>query len=149
MSELIPLLWELADVEGSHDGPHDGGRNGVRAGARRGFASTPAVSGWPGVPPEFVPAFVRLHTGPPDGRSGIRDGAAPDRAAPHDGGWRTAQAHWEVVVARVLDTDVVNPNVSGELAIRRAVRASALLLNKMARSGRCPICPQPAMVSSR
>ena len=130
MSELIPLLWELADAEG----PRPGSRNGVR----RGFAPMPPVSGWPGVPVEFVPAYVKIHHGTHDAPP------APGR----DSGWRTAQAHWEVVVARVLDTDIVKPNVSGELAIRRAVRASALLLNKMARQGRCPICPQPAMVSS-
>ena len=129
MSDLIPLLWELADAEG-------GSRAGTRNGVRRGFAPMPPVSGWPGVPVEFVPAFVGIHQGASD---------SPAR----DSGWRTAQAHWEVVVARVLDTDIVKPNVSGELAIRRAVRASALLLNKMARQGRCPICPQPAMVSSR
>ena len=108
MSELIPLLAELAGTEGT----------------RRSFVPVP--DGWPGVPSEFVPTFVSLH----------------------EVGWRTAQAHWEIVVARVLDTDIVKPNVSGELAIRRAVRASALLLNKMASQGRCPICPQPAMVSS-
>lgn len=127
MSELIPLLWDLAT-------------EAPRNGSRRGFASVtpvsgPPVSGWPGVPSEFVPAFVEIHHGKP---TVIRDD-----------GWRTAQAHWEVVVARVLETDIVKPNVSGELAIRRAVRASALLLNKMARHGRCPICPQHAMVSSR
>ncbi|GAA0266842.1 DUF6313 family protein [Cryptosporangium japonicum] len=109
MSELIPLLAELAGTEGT----------------RRGFVPVP--NGWPGVPTEFVPTFVAIHAV----------------------GWRAAQAHWEIVVARVLDTDIVKPNVSGELAIRRAVRASALLLNKMARQGRCPICPQAAMANSR
>jgi len=103
------------------------GSEGTTVRARRSFVpAPPPASGWPGVPSEFVPTFVSLH----------------------EVGWRTAQAHWEIVVARVLDTDIVKPNVSGELAIRRAVRASALLLNKMARQGRCPICPQPAMVSS-
>ncbi|MFI5956827.1 hypothetical protein [Cryptosporangium sp. NPDC051539] len=112
MSELIPLLWELGEQQSN--------------GNRRSFvALPPPVTGWPGVPTEFVPSFVGLHNGP-----------------------RTAQEHWEIVVARVLDTDVVKPNVSGELAIRRAVRASALLLNKMAGLGRCPICPQPALTSS-
>ncbi|TQS44172.1 hypothetical protein [Cryptosporangium phraense] len=96
-------------------------------GNRRGMVAAlpPPVAGWPGVPQDFVPSYVGLHNGT-----------------------RTAQAHWEIVVARVLDTDIVSPNVSGELAIRRAVRASALLLNKMARHGRCPICPQPALTSS-
>ncbi|SHM26362.1 hypothetical protein [Cryptosporangium aurantiacum] len=134
MSELIPLLWELAATE-------DAAPNG----ARRGFLAPPPTSGWPGVPSEFVPMFVKIHHG-----ADVTPAAAvrSARNGNRDIGWRTAQAHWEVVVARVLDTDIVKPNVSGELAIRRAVRASALLLNKMARQGRCPICPQPAMVSS-
>jgi hypothetical protein len=139
MSELIPLLSELAGAEGA----------GTGNGARRGFLGPSTVSGWPGVPTEFVPAFLEIHQSAAGGHGG--DGARVSSAARSrgDSGWRTAQAHWEIVVARVLDTDIVKPNVSGELAIRRAVRASALLLNKMARQGRCPICPQPAMVSSR
>ncbi|GAA3390111.1 hypothetical protein [Cryptosporangium minutisporangium] len=146
MSELIPLLWELVGTEGSGDAARNG--DATRNGARRGFLAVPppATSGWPGVPTEFVPTFVKIHhgsdTAPPVAVRSARNGDG-------DLGWRTAQAHWEVVVSRVLDTDIVKPNVSGELAIRRAVRASALLLNKMARQGRCPICPQPAMVSSR
>jgi hypothetical protein len=136
MSELIPLLWEL-----SRD-PKAGNRH----------AAGPA-DGWAGVPVEFVPAFVALHHGRPrqvSGGNGRRVGFAAVQvsAADPDADWRAAQAHWEVVVARVLDTDIVKPNVSGEVAIRRAVRASALLLDKMARQGRCPICPQPRMASS-
>lgn len=145
MSELIPLLWDLVGAEESPGAA----RNGSPNGARRGFLPPPPpppTSGWPGVPTEFVPTFVEIHSGsdaaPPIAIRSLRNGDG-------DLGWRTAQAHWEVVVARVLDTDIVKPNVSGELAIRRAVRASALLLNKMARQGRCPICPQPAMASSR
>jgi hypothetical protein len=122
MSDLIPLLWELNQ----------------------------GVTGQ-GVPVDFVPAFVALHQGrTANGHSAAFAGAAVGihRGKAAEADWRAAQSHWEVVVARVLDTDIVKPNESGEVAIRRAVRASALLLNKMARLGRCPICPQPAMVSS-
>ena len=137
MSDLIPLLWELTRTNGSQP---------------RGMA--PAVGptdGWPGVPVEFVPAFVALHHGRAgNGRAAFSGAQVRVQANSNsDADWRAAQAHWEVVVARVLDTDIVKPNVSGEVAIRRAVRASALLLNKMARQGRCPICPQSAMVSSQ
>jgi hypothetical protein len=138
MSELIPLLWEL--VHGSRSG--------------NGRAEGP-TDGWAGVPVEFVPTFVSLHHGRAGDGGPARNGRASFTGAQvrlpagnSDADWRAAQAHWEVVVARVLDTDIVKPNVSGEVAIRRAVRASALLLNKMARQGRCPICPQPVMVSS-
>ena len=141
MSDLIPLLWELTWTNGSQP---------------RGFAPAAApTDGWPGVPVEFVPAFVALHQGRASNAGRAGNGRAAFAGAQvrvqtnnSDGDWRAAQAHWEIVVARVLDTDIVKPNVSGEVAIRRAVRASALLLNKMARQGRCPICPRSAMVSS-
>jgi hypothetical protein len=119
MSDLIPLLWEM--------------------------------NGESGVPVEFVPAFVKIHNGQSSNGRAALSGAqiqARSQKSDDDAPWRTAQSHWEVVVARVLDTDVVKPNDSGDVAIRRAVRASALLLNKLARQGRCPICPRPAMVRS-
>lgn len=136
MSDLIPLLWELTRTNGS---------------PRRGVAAAAGpTDGWPGVPVEFVPAFVALHQGRGgNGRAAFAGAQVRLQSKESDSPWRAAQAHWEIVVARVLDTDIVKPNVSGEVAIRRAVRASALLLNKMARQGRCPICPRSAMVSSQ
>jgi hypothetical protein len=88
------------------------------------------LDGHPGVPDGFVRAFVGLHDGGP-GEEDRRD-AQP---------WRLAQSHWEIVVADVLETEVIKPNESGEVAIRQAVRFAALVLNKVLRQGGgCPVC---------
>lgn len=59
----------------------------------------------------------------------------------HDDDWRRAQAHWERVVERVLDTDAVDPRARGRVAIRQAVAATVLLLGRPDLTGRCPVCP--------
>jgi hypothetical protein len=161
MSDLIPRLRDLfvalAEVKAEElDGvPMNDAVRSVAAVAppsrepRFNGSARSAASRW-GVTVDFVPLFVGVHSvhiaqiNQPGhirqmSHSNHSGGPPSDHSA-----WRAAQAHWEIVVARVLDTDIVAPTSSGDAAIRRAVRASALLLEKLARQGRCPICPDPA-----
>ncbi|MFU8875516.1 DUF6313 family protein [Micromonospora sp. SL4-19] len=74
------------------------------------------------VPEGFAHAFVKLH--------------GED--------WRAAQRHWEQIVELVLDTDAVDPESSGARAIRQAVTAAALLLDRTDLRNRCPLCIKSA-----
>lgn len=65
----------------------------------------------------------------------------------HDEQWNVAEQHWEVVVARVLETDAVDVDASGRIAMRQAVRASVALLQTLQDHGRCPLCPAKAAVN--
>lgn len=76
--------------------------------------------GW--VSAEFAAAFLALHGG--------------DEAA--------TQNHWERIVERVLNTDAVAPRATGRKAMRQAVRATALLLERSDLRGRCPVCAMAA-----
>jgi Family of unknown function (DUF6313) len=67
----------------------------------------------------------------------------------HDEDWRAAQNHWERVVARVLDTDVVDPEADGKAAMSQAVGAAAILLDRIAtRHGRCPLCVRSPVLAA-
>jgi hypothetical protein len=70
----------------------------------------------------------------------ISDGFVDRFVELHGNDWRAAQAHWEAVVERVLDTDAVEPSATGRRAIRQAVMASHILLQPMAARNRCPLC---------
>jgi hypothetical protein len=77
-----------------------------------------------GVDPGFVEVFVKIHQ-------------LPNQL---DGGWRSAEEHWEGVVRRVLNTDAVTPNATGRAAIEQAVMAAVEPLQRLAVQGRCPMC---------
>ena len=62
----------------------------------------------------------------------------------HDEQWNVAEQHWEVVVARVLETDAVDVDASGRVAVRQAVTASVALLQALQEHGRCPLCRSKA-----
>jgi len=70
------------------------------------------------VDPVFVEQFVERHM--------------------HD--WREAQSHWEIIVERVLDTDAVRRDASGDEAMHQAVNATEILFTTTSLSKRCPIC---------
>jgi hypothetical protein len=70
------------------------------------------------VPEKFVYQFVALH--------------ADD--------WRMSQSDWELVVARVLDTDAVEREATGRKAMCQAVAASYRLLEQFMSKGVCPLC---------
>jgi lysophospholipase L1-like esterase len=59
----------------------------------------------------------------------------------HEEDWQLAQAHWNEIVARVLNTDAVHPNASGATAMYQAVTATARLLDRTDLRDRCPRCP--------
>jgi hypothetical protein len=90
-----------------------------------------------GVPADFVVAFLEMH------------GVSTSAPAESVKGWRTAQNHWEKVVALALDTDAVERYAQGKMAIQQAVVAAVQVLDvQRLRRGRCPICPvQVAPVS--
>jgi hypothetical protein len=76
-----------------------------------------------------------------NGFSGVPEGFAVTYIKLHEEDWRAAQNHWELVVARVLDTDAVAPEADGRAAMSMAVSAAAILLDRIATGhGRCPIC---------
>jgi len=75
------------------------------------------------VPAQFVDDFLQVHG--------------------HD--WDRAQAHWERIVERVLDTDAVAPHATGRRAMQQAVRASVVLLARSDLRGRCPVCTRPSV----
>lgn len=60
--------------------------------------------------------------------------------AVHADDWRIAQSHWELVVARVLDTDAVPREATGRQAMCQAVAASYRLLEQFMSKGVCPLC---------
>jgi hypothetical protein len=78
------------------------------------------------VPPEFVVMYVKFHADP----------------EAHDDGWGLAEAHWEQVVSRVLNTDAVEEGAQGDTAIAQAVGAAAELLYQYAERGGCPWCTE-------
>lgn len=81
-----------------------------------------------GVPTGFAQAFVQIH--------------AED--------WRTAQDHWEQVVALVLNTDAVDPDATGREAISQAVSNAAVALDGVMSTRRsCPMCSHVPAVRAR
>ena len=64
----------------------------------------------------------------------------------HGHDWREAQSHWEVIVGRVLNTDAVRADASGDEAMFQAVSATEILLTTTRLRSRCPIC-LPSTVS--
>jgi hypothetical protein len=56
----------------------------------------------------------------------------------HD--WREAQSHWEIIVERVLNTDAVRRDASGDEAMHQAVSAAEILLTTTSLRKQCPIC---------
>ena len=90
-------------------------------------------------------AGERAH--PPPDRNG-EGWASADFAAAflalHAGDDAAAQNHWERIVERVLNTDAVDPRATGRKAMRQAVRATVILLERSDLRGRCPVCARAA-----
>ncbi len=70
----------------------------------------------------------------------IRNGFAESFVKLHDEDWNQAQAHWERIVEKVLNTDAVEPNASGGRAMCQAVEATVALLEGTELHSRCPLC---------
>jgi hypothetical protein len=58
----------------------------------------------------------------------------------HNGDWRPAQAHWERIVEKVLETDAVERTASGQRAMKQAVAATVELLERTELRSQCPLC---------
>lgn len=56
----------------------------------------------------------------------------------HDGSWKIAQDHWEIIVEKFLKTEESNRNRGPKQAMWEAVLEAAYVLDGM--SGRCPEC---------
>ena len=91
---------------------------------------------------ELIPRLI----GPAPGHG--EGGASADFAAAflalHAGDDAAAQNHWERIVERVLNTDAVDPRATGRKAMRQAVRATVILLERSDLRGRCPVCARAA-----
>jgi tetratricopeptide (TPR) repeat protein len=61
----------------------------------------------------------------------------------HSNDWRLAQAHWEEIVERVLNSDAIESWATGERAVQQAVGAAVRLLVGPDLRGRCPVCRRP------
>ena len=98
---------------------------------------------------ELIPLLSRS---PDPDQSLLPAGFVDDFVALHEHDWGRAQSHWERIVARVLDTDAVDPHATGRRAIRQAVQATVILLARSDLRGRCPLCvrgPGPTVPASR
>jgi tRNA(Glu) U13 pseudouridine synthase TruD len=88
----------------------------------------------------LIPRLTKAVTG--DDREWVSADFAAAFRALHGTDDRVAQNHWERIVERVLNTDAVEPNATGRKAMRQAVRATVVLLERSDLRGRCPVCAQ-------
>jgi len=58
----------------------------------------------------------------------------------HHNNWRRAEDHWELAVARTLNSSAVHRNASRRRAMRKAVEAASAHLSVLLLHARCPFC---------
>ena len=77
-------------------------------------------------------------------RFSVTDGFAVSFIKLHGEDWLLAERHWIRIVSRVLETDAIAPNATGDEALYQAVHASVALLDRTDLRDRCPLCSSHA-----
>jgi len=70
----------------------------------------------------------------------VARGFAKQFLAVHHNNWRRAEHHWELAVARTLNSTAVQANARPRKAMRRAVAAASGYLSTDLMRERCPFC---------